>query len=166
MLRTTILIQSFIDGSFNYPSTPKSTRFLYYLSVYGNLSKNSFFKCSAPVFERKRMQRYNYFRYHPNFSAIIFDFLRKKKSLLIPVKRDSFIPYLYKTVSCNLFLRSLSDQVHKFVEFRRDDNLGTTVTLLTQLGVVALQGIVLTTAASGQALRVNAILILESLNDG
>ena len=85
---------------------------------------------------------------------------------MIPVKRDSFIPYLYKTVSCNLFLRSLSDQVHKFVEFRRDDNLGTTVTLLTQLGVVALQGIVLTTAASGQALRVNAILILESLNDG
>ena len=49
MLRTTILIQLFIDGSFNYPSTPKSTRFLYYLSVYGNLSKNSFFSAHRPV---------------------------------------------------------------------------------------------------------------------
>ena len=37
-----------LDGSFNYPSAPKSTRFLYYLSVYGNLSKNSFLLPSFP----------------------------------------------------------------------------------------------------------------------
>ena len=39
-----------IDGSFNYPSTKISTRFLYYLSVYGNLSKNSLFCLPQPGF--------------------------------------------------------------------------------------------------------------------
>ena len=61
-------------------------------------------------------------------------------------------------------LRSLADEVHKLVEFRRDDNLGTAVTLLTHLSVVGSDGVVLTTATSRQTLRIHTVVVLQSLN--
>ena len=59
-----------------YPSTGKhkasGTCFLYYLSVYVSLSKIALFSVPPPGFERKRMQRYDFYQYAPNISAIIF----------------------------------------------------------------------------------------------
>ena len=56
--------------------------------------------------------------------------------------------------------RSLTDQIHKLVEFRRDDNLRTTVALLANLCVVRGNGVILTTATGSQTLRVNTIVVL------
>ena len=49
----------------------------YYLSVYVNLSKNASSLLQPILFERKRMQRYAFLRYLPNFFAIIFSQTRK-----------------------------------------------------------------------------------------
>ena len=61
-------------------------------------------------------------------------------------------------------LRSLADEVHELIEFRRNDNLGATVTLLAHLCVVGGNGIVLTTTTCGQALRVYTVIVLQGLN--
>ena len=159
MLRTTILIQSFIDGSFNYPSTPKSTRFLYYLSVYGNLSKNSFFSASVS----KAGAKVRLFPIPSKLFGNYFIFF-KKKEISLDENQERFLLNLiiYKADYCDLliFLRSLSYQVHKLIEFRRDDNLCAAIALLAHFGVVALQRVVLTTSTGSEALRVYAVLVL------
>ena len=58
------------------PSTGASFLY-YYLSVYVNLSKNASSMLQPILFERKRMQRYAFLRYLPNFFAIIFSQTRK-----------------------------------------------------------------------------------------
>ena len=70
--------------------------------------------------------------------------------------------YVVNTTGLLLF-RSLVDQVHKLVELRCDDNLCATVALLAHSGIVAGDGVILATAASGKTLGVYAILVLQSL---
>ena len=62
---------------------------------------------------------------------------------------------------CRLSLWSLTYEIHKLVKFRSNDNLCTTVALLTQLGIVSSNRIVLTTATSGQTLRINTETVLQ-----
>ena len=50
-----------------YPSTPQGALASCTTSVYVNLSKNSFFMQIARIFGRKRMQRYEKYKYKPNF---------------------------------------------------------------------------------------------------
>ena len=64
-----------------------------------------------------------------------------------------------------LALRSLVEEVHKLVELRSDDDLGAAVALLAHLGRVACHRIILATATCRETLRVNAILVLQSLHN-
>ena len=57
-------------------------------------------------------------------------------------------------------VRSLPYKVHKLVELGGDDNLRAPVALLAQLGVVAGQRIIFTSAAGSEPLGVYTILLL------
>ena len=65
----------------------------------------------------------------------------------------------------SLVCRCLVDELKELVEFRGDDDLRATVALAANSGIIAGDGIVLTTATRGQALRVYAIAILKFLYD-
>ena len=62
-----------------------------------------------------------------------------------------------------LFLGCFVYQLHELIEFRSDDNLGATVTLLANLGVVGGQGVVFATTASGQTLGIHTVVVLQGL---
>ena len=64
-----------------------------------------------------------------------------------------------------LCFRSFTNQVHELVEFWCDDDLGTTIALLANFGVIALERIILATSTGSEALGINAILGLQSLNN-
>lgn len=59
---------------------------------------------------------------------------------------------------------SLVDEVHELVEFRSDNYLCAAVALLTHLGTVGCQRIILAAATCGKTLRVNAIAVLQELH--
>ena len=69
-------------GSFHLPVRSKSGRFLYYFSVYVNLSKNNFSKQTQNLL-RKRVQRYNKISYAPNIFGKLFHFFHDKAAKLI-----------------------------------------------------------------------------------
>ena len=73
-----------------------------------------------------------------------------------------YLLYIYQLLFC---IRSLSDEVHKLVEFGSDNDLRAAIALLAQLGGVRLERVVLTTSTSSQSLGVYAIVVLQSLND-
>ena len=58
----------------------------------------------------------------------------------------------------------LADELHELVELRGDDDLGAAVALLAQFGIVGGNGIVFTTTAGGETLRVYAIVVLQILH--
>ena len=65
-----------------------------------------------------------------------------------------------------LFLcRSLVNQVHELVKLRSDDDLGAAVSGTSGLGVVVGNGVVLATASGCQTAWVDAVFVLELLND-
>ena len=87
MPRTTILV--LIDGSFNYPSTKISTRFLYYLSVYGNLSKNSFFYAFREGFSRLAGAKVRLIFHPTKYFGNIFSFFGQKNYPLDANQEDN-----------------------------------------------------------------------------
>ena len=80
-----------------YPSAGKhkasGTCFLYYLSVYVSLSKIALFSVPPPGFERKRMQRYDYFPNYQNFLKKIFTF-RARKCIILTNINDRILLHL------------------------------------------------------------------------
>ena len=96
-----------IDSSYLVTQVLKKYSLLVLLvSVYENLSKNSFFLCFKLVFERKRMQRYALLRYHPNFSAIIFQktikfsrLFTKKGALHLNIYSA---PYIFRLITAKI----------------------------------------------------------------
>ena len=60
---------------------------------------------------------------------------------------------------------SLSDKLHKLIQLRRDDNLGTAVALFASISGIGLQRIVFATTTSSETLGIYTIIILKSLND-
>lgn len=62
-------------------------------------------------------------------------------------------------------LRRFVYQVHKLIQFRRDDYLRAAVALLAHLAVIVGQRIVFAPSASGQTLRVDPIIVLQVLHD-
>ena len=130
MLRTTILQ---FDGSFNYPSARKGTRFLYYLSVYGNISKNSFL---MPSF-RKRVQRYCFFLNHQNFLQEIYAFYAEFLQLLISVKTKKNLHLIIykKTIEDNRPDRTSEKSLEKVKEiFLRDSFLHKNLAVCRKIG--------------------------------
>ena len=59
---------------------------------------------------------------------------------------------------------SLIDEIKEFVEFRSDDDLGAAVALLTDLGVIVGDRIVLAAAGGREARGIDAELILQTLH--
>ena len=55
------------------------------------------------------------------------------------------------------------DEVHELVELRRDDNLRATVALMSELGGVGGQGVVLASSSGCEALGVNTVVVLQGL---
>ena len=59
--------------------------------------------------------------------------------------------------------RCLVDEFHELVEFRRNDNLGAAVALLSNSSIIGCQWVIFTTATGSQTLRIYAIIVLQSL---
>ena len=127
--------------------------------------------CSSGLF-LKADAKVRLFSELPKLFQENFQFLAKKIRDLTNIKpRNGVTPYyiykgllVYTNKGLLAFLRSLTDEVHELIELRSDDNLRTAVALLTDLRIVRGDGVVLTTSASRQALRVNTVVVLQGLN--
>lgn len=63
-------------------------------------------------------------------------------------------------------LGGLVDEVHELVELRRDDDLRAAVALAADGGVVVGDGVILAAPGCRQALGVDAVIVLQGLDDG
>ena len=88
-----------------YPSTSKSTRFLYYFCLCKSFKELSILP-PTQIFWRKRVQRYKKYQYPPNFKAKKFPKTRKFSGIIT----NSSLPYILYI----MYVRGFTRVVQRF----------------------------------------------------